>query len=578
MCKMSVMWIAALAVWGVCGCAHTATSYSRQENSELREYKHVKKLVVATADSDERASAIYRIKISEDAEIQRAVRTVAEVTVKEYPFSGARKIDDLFIGIVGAPFAPLAILGGLANGETDLMLFPLSAWNPLANFRPDKGGLFSGPISPRYQQYSEKSDWQYQPATHTVQPYVGSLLVKTDGNSLQASTDATGVATVDLVRLLGGRMAAGDVTISVHTASDMVCTHLIPAARLASIARPKSVPAQTDPQPSRPQPASQRPPVVKAPQQVPVQAAPRTMPTSRQLAVSSLMPVVRQPKAGQLLLYKAARWGYWVNNEGVAVLALPTHADVQLYADEFLHYPTKKQLRFGKAYYVFAFTFDPVNQIALAAKVGIAPREEECAGWVSAQDTMLWQTLYLVAVKDKITLYPTQESCRQGNSQQAFTVDVRSAMPALPVIEQRDKLWCLACPDTQGQGDTLRLGWLSWDDSSGSRLQVRVMKHKLDVALKFLENKIIQGNQQPNEQFELALQGPLCLQQMTGEMFLASFNKESQENETVQGQFLDIPSQSPAIDEFQETILTISNELLKKNLWEGDDVVFLPVE
>ncbi len=571
--------IALLAAWGISGCAHTATSYSRQENSELREHKHVKKLIVSAVPGDDRRSAFYRIKVAEDAEIQRAVRTIAEVTVKEYPFSGARKIDEVFIGIVGAPFMPLAFIGGLANNEPDLIFFPLSAWNPFANFRPGKGGIFSGPISPRYQQHTEKGEWKYLSPTKTVQPYAsGNLLIEANGRSLRLATDQHGVAVIDCNRLGIVPGASSDIRLTIRTSHDMVCMHNIPATRLAAILPAKTARPQAMPPAVLPKPRSSQP-LVNKPQSALAKVTRRAVQPSRQLAISSLMPSLPKAKAGEVLLYKTERYGYWVSSEGIAVLALPAREGAQLYADEYLRYLVKKELGASKAYYVFAFTFDPITHITLAAKIGTSPREEESVGWISAQDIVLWQTLYLLADTNPLTLFPSYESCRQGNSRTALTYkgESNTPMPALPVIEQRENAWCVAYPDVQNQGKTLSFGWLAWNNSLASQLQVRVMKHKLDAAIQFLENKIILGDKQTSNSFALELHGPLSLQQVTGEMFLASFNKGKEDKQSIQGQFLDIPN-GAAYDEFQETILRISNELLKKNLWEGDDVVYLPVD
>lgn len=537
-----------LATWLLlCSCAHTVTSYSRLSNSELKEFKHVTRLVVMPVPEEDRTSKVHKIKIMEDARIHRMTREVSEVTIQRYPFSAARKIDDCIIGVIGAPFTPLAILGGLVNGDAEMMVFPLSAWNPFVNFRPDKGGLFTGPIAMEYEKVTEEGDWTPVEPIFNLQPLVLSeIQVGSPKGKITVQTDGNGIAAIDLSQLFELGNHYQDLSLRISTPNALQCTYTVGEDRFLAIdARGRAV------QPERP----------------PVTLPPAPLPEKPKLLLAR--------ESERLLVYKVGDYGYWVNEDGVAVLALPAHRPLEAFADEYLRYRLHKPLEGTDGYYIFDFAFDPVRQITLAVKVGESPREKDALGWVSAQGVFLWNTFYRVRTDRPLLVYPTYESCNWQNQGMASEY-APGDNGALPVLEQKDSNWCIAYP---GEGDSLHYGWVRWEKPAG-KLEVRLMKHKIDAALSYMEQELIWGKSRESLEDDLRvhLHGPLSLLKVTWERFCSSFNKESYEEKSIAGRFIDVPLPLEDYRRFQLMVLSLADLLLKKNLWHGRDILYVPID
>ena len=546
------------AVIFLAGCAQTVTSYPQDNQTETKAHQQTKRLLVTQAPQDRATAHLYQFKVVEEVQVQNSSRPMSRITTQRYPFSLARKFDDILMGVLGAPFTPLAIIGGLASGESDLILFPLSALNPFANFRPDKAGLLTGPVSIEHQQYTEAGEWSRQPTKNVVQPLANATLkVTVWSREITVITDKEGIAIIDLNQVAGNDWR-DSLSLSIRTANQMQCQHLITRDRLLA-SRPGQLRV-----PSLPlQPSTPRLPVMTR-------------------AKTGGIPINNAIKPGAALFYKLDNFGYWVNGKGLAVFALPAHSNVKIYADEYLRYQVARPMISGKSYYLFGFAFDPVTQITLAVKIGLAPLESKALGWVSAQEVLPWNTPYRLALKKPLELYATEESCQRNNRQTAIVYgpDAAGYVPALPVLDRTGKAWCLAYPDPDDPAHALRLGWIRQQEETVATLQIRVMKHKMDRALKFLENRVIWGMPlaYAHPELKVKLTGPLALVKMTGEMFIASFNKDNDLGQPMDGLFLDLPKNEQNYVLFQSSLLYFSNLMSKNGLWEGEDVAYVAVE
>jgi hypothetical protein len=123
-------------------------------------------------------------------------------------------------------------------------------------------------------------------------------------------------------------------------------------------------------------------------------------------------------------------------------------------------------------------------------------------------------------------------------------------------------------------------GWIRWAEEPGIKSEVRIMKHKLDMALAYLEKNVIWEEKSSILQkgLQTKVDGPLSLRRQTGEMFLSSLNRE--ENYTprsVHGQFIRTPLDATEHEQFQRYVLYVTSLMAKNEAEIKDDMVYVPL-
>lgn len=574
----------------MCSCANTAMSREVIKQPQIQKKHTLRKLVVKRALQDDVSSEMYKIQLIESSVFQKSIRNNTKIVVKRYPFSVGRKLDEFIIGAITVPFTPLAIVGGIVNDDPDLVFYPLSMIWPFRNFRPEKAGLLSGPVTPEVTTKIVKGNWQNIGQKKKISVLKNARFkLQVNGKQARFHTDKNGIATINLSNLPGVKENNSSVDIRIVVNSKLKTNHRITPQRLL-VARRSSqifVPKQdtqeetfednisenleTD--------LSENTPISK---EKVVALNPNTITPSQEIPAKKPMDLIpnkvnSHPGMDRSFLYKGLSHGYWIKKQdGFPIMALPNRSRLVLYGSENLENPNGKTLEMGKEYYVFSFTFSNTNNKNVAVKVGTSPFENAAHGWTYAKDLFLWNTLNRVSATRSFRIYRSHDSCLRGDDSNSLMFKINGDSPYFPVLERKGSIWCIAYPD---KNNYLQYGWIQWLSETGLEVEVRAMKHKIDMAINYLAKKVILNATDLEKQYILELRGPLYLLKPKEEMKMSSLVKEKESSRISKARQIEAPVDEEEFQKFHQQVQELGKILTEKEVWQtDDDVIYIPAE
>lgn len=580
----------------LCSCANTATHREVVKQPRVETKDTVNSLVVKRALRDDVSSKMYKIQLMKEVSYTKFTRSDTKIVEKRYPFSVARKVDEFIIGAITVPFTPLAIVGGVINGDPDLAIYPVSMIWPFRNFRPEKAGLLSGPVTPEVTTNVIPGAWRREGTKRDVSIVRGGQLkIITNGKMADFHTTKDGIIIINLSKLPGVYDSNGSVDLRV-TFNGQSVDHTISAQRLVVVRNN----AQPDPSPQNDLPGNEIPDLtqdlseketvaqVKKPVEEKVaentvdptelnatpdnQVVPAKKPTELIPA-----PTNQYPGMDRALLYKGLTHGYWIKKQdGFPIMGVPNKPGVVAYTTENMQQPNGNVLAIMKEYYVFAFSFAKDNA-NVAVKVGTSPFENNAHGWINAKDLFLWNTLYRVRATKSFSIYRSHDDCLQGsNNVFTFEISQENVDTYFPVLEKKGSIWCIAYPDQNGH---LQHGWVQWLSENGLEVEVRAMKHKIDMAINYLAKRIIINAEDLEKQYTMELRGPLYLLKPKEEMKMSSFKREKESSKITKARQIEAPADEAEFQEFHRQVQELGKILTEKEVWQtDDDVIYVPAE
>ena len=76
-------------------CSNVTKYGTAEKDVETQESKQINKLIVLKGSGDLETSQFYQIQLKENSEIRRSSRDFKAVSIKRYPYSISRKIDEI---------------------------------------------------------------------------------------------------------------------------------------------------------------------------------------------------------------------------------------------------------------------------------------------------------------------------------------------------------------------------------------------------------------------------------------------------------------------------------------------------
>lgn len=578
-----------------CSCSNTAMHREVVREPQVHKKDEIQQLVVRRALNDDVSSEMYYIQLIKSSVFQKSARNNTRVVIRRYPFSAVRKLDEIIIGVITVPFTPLAMIGGVVNDDPDLAFYPLSMLWPLRNFRPEKGGLLTGPVIPEEKTNIVEGNWQYLgEEKETAVLKNAKFKIQVNKKEARFHTDGDGVAIVNLSKIPHIFDDKGDIELNILW-DNLQANHVISSQRLLVVrAKNQSLPKEESkssndtifedlPGESLPLDLSSKKEVIVEAKKSESTTQPKSVELSQIVPAqqpTDLIPnkVDTLPGMDRALLYKGLSHGYWIKKEdGFPIMALPNKPSVVVYGTQNLESPNGSTLVMGKEYYVFSFDFGNDNRNT-AVKVGTSPFENNAYGWVYAKDLFLWNTLNRLSATKSFDIYTTHDDCLRGNdkAKKTFVIDEQNQDLYFPVLERKGSVWCIAYPDGNNH---LKHGWIQWLSETGLQVEVRAMKHKIDMAINYLAKKVIIKTDDLEKQYVMELQGPLYLLKPKENMQMSSFVKEKESMKVTKARQIEAPTDEKEFEAFHQQVQELGQILTEKDVWQtDDDVLYIPAE
>ncbi len=551
------IWIASL-VFSVflTNCTHHSFSEEAQKDEYGEKVAH-EHLVAVQAYTDNVTSSQYRMKVQTEKLVHCSARQVDKITAKRYPFSVIRKVDDIVFGTLCLPLTPFALVGGVVTQDTEIMFFPFTALCPWKNYKPNEAGLLTGPVAGEYKSDLVTGNWQY----------LGDITQKTDWNHeeisisqgdkrLSTSSDEEGNIVLDLNEIVS---RGAYTSLRVEVADGRRVEHRIPAKRFRLLNRFSD---------GEKQPELQVPNKPRTPKKY---VAPEKK--------SSPPAILSTSSSPNLALYFNHNHSYWVQAQSGLPLVVTPLQPLGTYSDKLLKAQTSRAIQAAQGLYVLGFHFS--SQGLFSVEVSTKPGKENSLGWVSSEQIYLWNSINRLSAEGKFRVYSSLLACQRKDQKKSKVLSLSSSRSQLflPVLGKEDSFWKIAF-HMKGTIQ-FQTGWIDWDNSPNLKVGVRVLKHRLDQGIQYLEKSVAAKEKQEvlgKESF-LRLDGPLLIKRPINGLALKRWRKHKEFDKSIMRPLLQIPEDEQAKQLWEASILRISDLVSERNLWEEkEDMVYISAQ
>ncbi len=144
------------------------------------------------------------------------------------------------------------------------------------------------------------------------------------------------------------------------------------------------------------------------------------------------------------------------------------------------------------------------------------------------------------------------------------------------MLAKKKNAWCVAYPDSSKQ--KFYYAWINFSKEQGLQPEVRIMKHRLDLAISYLEKNLIKGNstQKLQKDFAVELVGPLLLKKPEEKMRFSTFTHHGQSFDSHIGSLINLPKGEKKQQAFQQSILGLANMITKEQMQQQQDIIYIP--
>lgn len=544
------IWIASLIFsLFLISCTHHSFSEEAQKDEYGEKVAH-EHLVAVQAYTDNVTSSRYRMKVQTEKVVHCSARQVDKITAKRYPFSVIRKVDDIVFGTLCLPLTPFALVGGVVTQDSEIMFFPFTALCPWKNYKPSEAGLLTGPVAGEYKDDLVTGNWQY----------LGEITQKTDwnhqqvsvsqgGRSLSISSDEEGNIVLDLNEVVS---QGAYTSLRVEVANGQRVEHRIPAKRFRLLNRFLDEEKRPELVPDKSRTPKKHVPPVRKP----------------------FPPVALTSSSSNLALYFNHNHAYWVQAQSGLPLVVTPLQPLGTYSDKLLNTQTSRAIQAAQGLYVLDFHFS--SQGLFSVEVSTKPGKENSLGWVSSERIYLWDSINRLSAEGKFRVYSSLLACQRKDQKKSKVLSLSSSRSQLflPVLKKQDSFWKIAF-HMKGTIQ-FQTGWIDWSNSPNLKVGVRVLKHRLDQAIQYLEKSVAAKQKTLDKESFLRLDGPLLIKRPDKTLALKNWVKQKEFDKSIMRPLLQIPQDDQSKQLWEASILRISDLVSERNLWkEKEDMVYI---